>query len=115
MALMSAKKSLPMISADQPYYIAWPPVDSRRGALVLPAWWGLNSFFKQFCRRLAKEGFVALALDYYNGQVASTVEQAEQLRSTIRRKATLEAIAQAAEQLQTLCGGKSHELCHWFL
>ena len=67
---MSAQKSLATVSGDQPYYIARPPVESRRGALVLPAWWGLNSFFKQFCRRLAKEGFVALALDYYHGKIA---------------------------------------------
>ena len=27
------------------------------GVLVLHAWWGLKPFFKQFCDRLAKEGF----------------------------------------------------------
>ncbi len=103
---MSAKKSSPSTPGDQPYYIATPAAESRHGVLVLPAWWGLNTFFKQFCKRLAREGFVTLALDYYHGQITSTIEEAEHLRSTIRRKATLESIAQAATHLQTLCGGQ---------
>ncbi len=104
---MNPGKSLPTTPDDQPYYLVRPTTESSQGVLVLPAWWGLNSFFKQFCRRLATAGFVTLALDYYQGKIATTVEEAEHLRSTIRRKATLEEISQAAKHLQTLCGGRS--------
>ncbi len=51
------------------------------GVLVLHSWWGLNSFFKNLCRRLAGEGFVALAADLYDGKVAETVEDARRLRA----------------------------------
>ena len=44
---MSAKKSLLPIPEDQPDYIAEPKAESSQGVLVLPAWWGLNAFFKQ--------------------------------------------------------------------
>jgi carboxymethylenebutenolidase len=107
---MSAKKSPLTLSSDQPYYLATPATESKYGVLVLPAWWGLNAFFKQFCNRLAREGFVTLAFDYYHGKIASTVEEAEHLRSTIRRKATLEAISQAAAHLQTLCDGQDRDI-----
>ncbi len=103
---MNAKKPL-VTRDDQPYYLVRPTTENGQGVLVLPAWWGLNPFFKQFCRRLAKAGFVTLALDYYQGKIATTVEEADRLSSTIRRKALSEEIARAARQLQTQCGGRS--------
>src|ERR1041384_2637022 len=57
-------------SADQP---------ASPGGLVLHAWRGLNSFFEDLCQRLASEGFVAFAPDLYDGKIAKTVPEAEQL------------------------------------
>jgi dienelactone hydrolase len=85
----STKKSESMTSVDQPYYIARSKLESNQGVLILPAWWGLNTFFWQLCTRLAKVGLVALALEHDHGKIASTVEEAEQLQSTIQRKSTL--------------------------
>ncbi len=59
-------------------YIAVPSSGKGPGVLVLHAWWGLNDFFRDFCNRLAKEGFVALAPDLFNGTVLHTVQEAEQ-------------------------------------
>lgn len=55
------------------------PAQPGPGMLVLHAWWGLNTFFKQLCDRLAAEGFVAFAPDLMAGKVAATVAEAETL------------------------------------
>ncbi len=59
-------------------YLTVPPSGKGAGVLVLHAWWGLNDFFREFCDRLAQEGFVALAPDLFSGKVARTVAEAEQ-------------------------------------
>jgi carboxymethylenebutenolidase len=51
------------------------------GVIVLHAWWGLNSFFKSLCDRLASEGFIAFAPDLNQGKVAKTIDEAKQIRS----------------------------------
>jgi carboxymethylenebutenolidase len=60
-------------------YLALPAAGSGPGVLVLHAWWGLNATFKDFCERLAGEGFVAFAPDLFHGQIATTIAEAERL------------------------------------
>lgn len=67
-------------------YLALPKKGKGPGILVLHAWWGLNPFFKDFCDRLAKEGFVTFAPDLYHGKVANTIEEARLLRSKLNQK-----------------------------
>ena len=38
--------------------------------IVIQEWWGLNDWVKDQARALAKEGYVALAVDLYRGKVA---------------------------------------------
>jgi carboxymethylenebutenolidase len=66
--------------AEQRYnqYLAVPKSGKGAGVLVLHAWWGLNDFFRDFCDRLAQEGFVALAPDLFSGEILRTVAEAEQ-------------------------------------
>ena len=47
--------------------------------VVIQEWWGLNDWVKDETRALAKEGYVALAVDLYRGKVATQQEDAHQL------------------------------------
>jgi carboxymethylenebutenolidase len=47
--------------------------------IVIQEWWGLNDWVKDQARALAKQGYVALAVDLYRGKVATTQEDAHQL------------------------------------
>ena len=58
------------------------PADSDRplpGLIVIHEWWGLNDNIRAMARRLAGEGYVALAVDLYGGQVADNPESAREL------------------------------------
>lgn len=47
--------------------------------IVLHEWWGLDGWIKDQTRALAREGYVALALDLYRGKVTANAEEAHQL------------------------------------
>ena len=83
-------------------YIAVPASGKGPGVLVLPAWWGLNDFFKDLCQRLAGEGFVTLAVDLYHGKIATTVAEAEQLRSKMKGEQVKSDLLAATDQLRAL-------------
>jgi carboxymethylenebutenolidase len=81
-------------------YQAVPESGQGPGVIVLHAWWGLNSFFKEFCDRLAGQGFVALAPDLYDGAVAETEEQAKILARQVEFEAAKAAGLACLDHLQ---------------
>lgn len=56
------------------------------GLIVIHEWWGLNDNIKMMTRRLAGEGYVALAVDLYEGEVADEPEQALKLLQDSQNK-----------------------------
>jgi carboxymethylenebutenolidase len=85
-------------------FLADPTSGKGQGVLVLHAWWGLNDTIKDFCTRLAGEGFTAFAPDLYHGKLATTIPKAEALRDALDWKASIPEISAAAEFLQGSCG-----------
>jgi carboxymethylenebutenolidase len=81
-------------------YLVSPLIDnsSNTTSQLLPAvvmiheWWGLNENIKDMADELAKQGYVVLAADMYDGQVATTPDQAMQLVGSVRENPS-EAIA----------------------
>lgn len=61
-------------------YLAKPQdaADDMPGIIVIHEWWGLNDNIRMMTRRLAGEGYVALAVDLYNGKAADSPEMAGQ-------------------------------------
>jgi carboxymethylenebutenolidase len=53
------------------------------GIIVIHEWWGLNDNIKSMTRRLAAEGYVALAVDLYGGSTADTPEKAQKLMAAV--------------------------------
>jgi carboxymethylenebutenolidase len=49
------------------------------GIVVIQEWWGLTDWIKDNAKRLADQGYVALAPDLYRGKVAATREEAMRL------------------------------------
>lgn len=82
-------------------YLALPSTTDRVAVvMVIPAWWGLNAFFKQLCDRLAQSGFVAFAPDLFAGKVAETIEQAMALRGELDSTAADKLVHDCVEALR---------------
>jgi carboxymethylenebutenolidase len=66
-------------------YLAMPAdaAEPLPGIIVIHEWWGLNDNIKAMTRRLAGEGYVALAVDLYGGTTAETPEAAQALMTSL--------------------------------
>ena len=80
-------------------YFALSTRPSAPGVLLIHAWWGLNDFFQALADRLAREGFTVLAPDYLDGGVASTIDEAKELRTRLDRKIANKIISESSSQL----------------
>ena len=74
-------------------FLATPPGGGtgRPAIIVIQEWWGLNDNIRSMARQLAGQGYTALAVDLYQGQVATDPETARSLMSeSMGREAELE-------------------------
>ena len=46
---------------------------------MIHEWWGLNDNIKEMAQKLASHGYIVLAVDLYDGEVATTSDEARQL------------------------------------
>ena len=76
------------------------------GILLLHAWWGLKPFFKQFCDRLAAQGFTVLAPDMRDGQIATTIDEAKALMEKSNGEFVGDVVLAAKEHLRGMVAGK---------
>ncbi|HTM00711.1 MAG TPA: dienelactone hydrolase family protein [Candidatus Omnitrophota bacterium] len=82
-------------------YLAIPPGEGTHPAIVvIHEWWGLNDWVKEQADRLAKEGYVALAVDIYHGQVAKDDATAHQLMSGLDENEAMNTLRAATDFLR---------------
>jgi carboxymethylenebutenolidase len=84
-------------------YLARPAEGTpRAGLIVIQEWWGLNDHIRTMARRFAQEGYAALAVDLYDGSVATDSDGAMQLmRSAMANSDRLRLNLAAADDYLT--------------
>lgn len=79
---------------DTSGYLVYPEITSAQGGnesasklpgvIMIHEWWGLNDHIKNMADELSKEGYAVLAVDLYNGNVATSPDEAMSLVSGAR-------------------------------
>ncbi len=63
--------------------LATPDQAKAPAVLLIHEWWGLNDQIKAMAAELAKDGFLALACDLYDGKATTDRDEANQLVKTV--------------------------------
>jgi carboxymethylenebutenolidase len=58
----------------------------RRAIIVIHEWWGLNEWIKEQAEKLAANGYIALAVDLYQGRVTVDHSEARKLKRGLREE-----------------------------
>jgi len=84
-------------------YLAIPKGTGKYpGVLVIQEIWGLVENIKDISRRLAREGYVALAVDLYDGKTVANLEDGRSIREKISEDMMLKDINAGFEYLKRL-------------
>lgn len=86
------------------------PANGGPGILLLHAWWGLKPFFKQVCDQLAEHGYVVLAPDLRDGQIATTIDEAKKLMQKSDDQLTDHIVMAAKDYLYNLAKNKISQI-----
>jgi carboxymethylenebutenolidase len=79
--------------------LALPANVPAGGVMIVHEWWGLNDQIKSVAAQLAEEGFVALAIDLYDGKVATDQGMAQQLMGGVQDAQATETTVTWIDQL----------------
>lgn len=88
-------------------YLAIPDTENPSGfpgVVLIHEWWGLNENIKDMAEELASHGYVALAVDLYGGDAATTSEQARQYVSSYDQEKGIANMNGAVEYLESNYG-----------
>ncbi len=69
--------------------------------IVIQEWWGLNDHMKHWADRLAGEGYAAIAVDLYDGQVATDSDTAMKLVKAVNEEKAMKTLRAAHTFLKT--------------
>jgi carboxymethylenebutenolidase len=92
-----------------------PSVDSLPGIVVIHEWWGLNDNIRTATRRLAGEGYRALAVDLYADSAAQTPDQAQALmkKATSTPERMMANLRGAHDYLRSQAGASRVAVMGW--
>ncbi len=72
--------------------IAYPNVTPAPAVLLIHEWWGLNNQIKAVAAELARMGYVAIAVDLYDGNVAKTPDDARKYMKMVAADKAMETL-----------------------
>jgi carboxymethylenebutenolidase len=78
----------------------WPPGPAM---VVVQEWWGLNDDIMDICRRLAAEGYAAVAPDLYRGKRPAEPDDAQKIAMELDRDKAIEDLMAAVGWLLDEC------------
>lgn len=82
-------------------YLAKPAENGEYpGVVMIHEWWGLTDYIRTMARKLAAEGYLVLAVDLYEGEVATTPERARELVSLLDQEQALNNMKSAVTYLR---------------
>ena len=86
-------------------YLAEPAGAGKHPALiVIHEWWGLTDLIKEYARDFAGKGYVALAIDLYRGELASTPQNAYKLLMSVPKDRGASDLKAAFDYLVSMKG-----------
>lgn len=96
-------------------YLARPAVPGRSAVLVIHEWWGLNDHIRTTAQRLADEGHLVLAVDLYEGQLATDRDAARLLATRAGEQTARgeENLRQAVTYLRDRLGAERIGVIGW--
>ncbi len=80
-------------------YLELPESGSGQAVVVVQEWWGLTTHVADVVRRLAREGFVALAPDLYGGATTHDAAEAMQMMQRLPAERAARELAGAVDHL----------------
>jgi carboxymethylenebutenolidase len=83
------------LAGTKAYFVAPHATAPLPGVVVVHEWWGLNDHVKYWADRLAADGYAAIAVDLYGGQVASDPDGAMALMKGMDEARAQEIMAAA--------------------
>jgi carboxymethylenebutenolidase len=72
--------------------LALPEAKPAPSVILIHEWWGLNDQIKAVAAEFANQGYAALAIDLYDGNVASTPDQAKQYMGAVKADAAVATV-----------------------
>ncbi|WP_018290377.1 dienelactone hydrolase family protein [Verrucomicrobium sp. 3C] len=91
-ALRGAMVRLSDFGTDDVAYLSIPDSPPVGAVVLVPGMWGLDDRIKLCADRLARQGFVALAVDLFNGQVPTDTRMAADLERSLRGESSFRVI-----------------------
>ncbi len=82
-------------------YLSLPEEENANGGalILLHPWWGLDSHIKNWADRFARLGYAALAVDLYQGEIATSSSRASELMRNVKDATASRDIANAVRFL----------------